>query len=334
MNTSNNPEGAEFSGHQSVGEWDSAQGAANEVRTKELSSATDFSPCVSTIPKMTIVIPAYNEEDTIGDVLPELVILANNYDWEVIVVDDASEDQTTKIVEKFKEIKLLTQPCNKGYGASLKRGVRAATNDYIITMDADGQHKPKEIFNLIKHINEFEMIVGSREKQNNHDRLRMPGKLLLNWTANYLSGMKIPDVNSGFRVIRKKCIEEFLHILPNGFSFSTTITLAMLKAGYNVKYIPINVDKRGGGKSNVKQTKDGLSTLLLIIRCISLFNPLKVYVPVAGVILMFGITFSIYGILGFHSFPKTGIVTILSGILIMFFGIFADQIAAIRRDIH
>ncbi len=300
-----------------------------EIQKSSLSSGIEQAPH-----SISIIIPAYNEEDTIGTFLRELSKLANSHSWEVIVVDDASEDQTAKIVEKFKEIKLLTHPYNKGYGASLKSGVRAATGDYIVTMDADGQHNPKGIIQLIEHINQNEMVVGSREKQKDRNYLRKPGKLLLKWVANYLSGIKIPDINSGFRVIKKSCVEEFMHILPNSFSFSTTITLAMLKAGYNVKYIPINVTKRGGGKSSVRQLKDGFATLLLITRCISLFNPLKVYAPIAGVILIFGIVFSIYGILFIHSFPKTGVVTILSGILILLFGILADQIAAIRRSTH
>jgi glycosyltransferase involved in cell wall biosynthesis len=283
------------------------------------------------MPKVTIVMPAYNEEDTIGDILPKLSAYVEDLGWEVIVVNDASDDKTANIVENYKKIKLINHPYNKGYGASLKSGVRFARNDYIVIMDADGQHNPEEIFNLIQYINEFDMIVGSRENQKSQDWIRKPGKILLNWTANYLSGIKIPDVNSGFRVIRKKCIEEFMHILPNSFSFSTTITLVLLKAGYNIKFVPININKRSGGKSNVKQLKDGLTTLLLITRCISLFNPLKVYAPVAGIILLFGIFFSTYGIFRYHSFPKTGIVAILAGILILFFGILADQIAALRR---
>lgn len=280
---------------------------------------------------VTIIIPAYNEEDAIRGLLDELTGLIEQHGWEVIVVNDASEDNTSEIVARYKNIRLLNQPYHKGYGASLKTGVRVASNDYIVTMDADGQHSPGEVLKLIAHMREFDMVVGSRENQENAAWQRKPGKLLLSWTANYLSGMKIPDINSGFRLIRRKCIEEFMHILPNGFSFSTTITLAMLKAAYNIKYVPVTVERREAGKSSVKQARDGLITLLLIARCISLFNPLKVYAPVGAILFAIGVLFSVYGIVFFQSFPKTAIVLILSGIIILFFGILADQIAAIRR---
>jgi len=280
---------------------------------------------------VTIIIPAYNEENTISGVLDELTELVEHRGWQVIVVNDASEDNTPEVVGRYKNIELVNQPYHKGYGASIKTGIRSASNDYVVTMDADGQHSPSEIIKLIEHMDDFDMVVGCRVKQKNTVWHRRPGKLLLSWTANYLSGMKIPDINSGFRLIRKQCIEEFIHILPNGYSLSTTITLAMLKAAYNIKFIPVTVERRESGKSDVKQIKDGLTTLLLIARCISLFNPLKVYAPVGAVLFTVGIIFSVYGIALFQSLPKTGIVLILSGIIILFFGILADQIAAIRR---
>jgi glycosyltransferase involved in cell wall biosynthesis len=281
---------------------------------------------------ISIIIPAYNEEESISKVIEYLLSLNKNY--EVIVVNDGSTDKTRQEVSNFPCVKLINHPYNKGYGASLKTGVRRASNDYILTIDADGQHRPADILRLLEHIETFDMIVGSREGNTNQDWIRKPGKWVLSWVANYLSNMKIPDINSGLRLIRKHCIEEFLHILPNGFSFSTTLTLAVINAGYNVKYVPISVVKRMGGKSRVKQVHDGFATLLLITRCISLFNPLKIFAPVAGVIFAFSIPFSLYGIIHYHSFPKTGILTFLSGILILLFGILADQVAAIRRGIH
>lgn len=286
------------------------------------------------IPKITVVIPAYNEKSTIGNTLAILSKFVQEHSWEVIVVDDASEDDTSGIVKEYPDIKCFSHPYNKGYGASLKTGIRRATHDFVVTMDADGQHDPKEIFKLIESIGEYDMVVGSRENQKNADWLRVPGKLILSWTANYLSGQQIPDINSGFRLIRKRCVDEFFHILPNSFSFSTTITLAMMKAAYNVKFVSVNVNKREGGKSNVKQVKHGFTTLLLIIRCISLFNPLKVYAPVAAIVSLFGVVFGVYGVLRYHSFPKTAVLAVLAGIIILFFGILADQVAAIRRSIH
>ncbi len=284
---------------------------------------------------LSVIIPAYNEESGIAKVLEEILLTMNNsnIDYEIIVVDDGSIDDTALVAAQFP-VKVIQHPYNKGYGAALKSGVREAAHDCVFNMDADGQHRPADVPRLLKHMDTFDMVVGSREANLNQEWIRKPGKRILSLVANYLSNMKIPDVNSGFRLIRKRCVEEFMHILPNGFSFSTTISLAMIHAGYNVKYVPINIARRTGGKSRVKQFRDGFATILLITRCISLFNPLKIFAPVAGAILAFSILFSLYGIIFYGSFPKTAIVTFLTGILILLFGILADQVAAIRRDIH
>jgi glycosyltransferase involved in cell wall biosynthesis len=283
---------------------------------------------------ISLIIPAYNEAEVIGAVLTSLQPYVETYGFEVIVVNDASQDETARVVTDYPFVRLVNHPYNKGYGAALKTGVRAATHEYVLTMDSDGQHRPEDILRLLEHLDGFDMVVGARLDNPNQEWIRKPGKRILSWVANYLSNMKIPDINSGFRLIRKHCVQEFMHILPNGFSFSTTITLAMIKAAYNVKYVPINVEKRSGGKSRVKQTRDGVNALLLIARCISLFNPLKIYIPVASVILGFSAIFSIYGIVFYSSFPKTGIVGFLTGILVLLFGILSDQVAAIRRQVH
>ena len=149
----------------------------------------------------------------------------------------------------------------------------------MLTMAGDGQHSLRGISKLLEHTGVFDMVVGSRQSPAGQEWIRKPDKLRLSWTATYPSNMKIPDINSGFRLIRKRCVEEFIHILPNGFSFSTTITMAMIKAGYHVTFIPVQVAKRKTGSSRVKQTRDGFAAILLIIRCISLFNPLKIYAP-------------------------------------------------------
>jgi len=284
---------------------------------------------------VSIVIPAYNEEDTIGPVLEEICLLLDedNLISEIIVVDDGSVDNTVQVVSKFP-VKVVFHPYNKGYGAALKSGLRNATSGYIFTMDSDGQHRATDIPKLLEHIKTFDMVVGSREDHSNQEWLRKPGKWILSRVANYLSNMKIPDINSGFRLIRKSCVEEFMHILPNGFSFSTTISLAMIQGGYSVKYVPINILKRSGGKSRVRQARDGFATILLITRCISLFNPLKIYAPIAAAILVFSVLFAAYGLIFYGSFPKTAIITSVSGILVLLFGILSDQLAAIRRGPH
>jgi glycosyltransferase involved in cell wall biosynthesis len=277
---------------------------------------------------VTIIIPAYNEEEGLTRMLPGLVPVAGERGWEVMVIDDGSTDGTAAVAERHGA-RIISHPYNKGYGASLKTGIRAAAGDIVVMMDSDGQHDHRGIEKLLQHIEKFEMVVGARSRD---VWVRAPGKKLLSWVANYLSGVKIPDLNSGFRAFRKDSITQFLHFCPNGFSFTTTITLAFFRAGYSVKYVPIEAERRVGRASNVRFFKDGYKTFLLIIRVIVLFNPLKVFMPASIIVFIAGFLFTIYGIIVFKRAPNMGVLTILSSILLFFMGILADQISAIRRD--
>jgi len=182
---------------------------------------------------------------------------------------------------------------------------------------------------LVPISREYDMVVGARSR---NVPLRAPGKKILSMVANYLSGVEIPDLNSGLRAFRRKAVSEFLHICPNGFSFTTTITLAFLRAGYSIKYVPITAEMRVGRASNVRYFKDGYKTFLLIVRVIVLFNPLKVFMPISLVLFWAGVLFTLYGIIVFRRAPNMGVLTILTSILVFFMGIFADQISAIRRE--
>lgn len=279
---------------------------------------------------VSIIIPAFNEEKGLEAALGPLMPIAARKGWEVIVVDDGSTDGTAEIVRRHAA-KLVSHPDNKGYGAALKTGIRNVSNDTIIMMDADGQHDPSQIELLLSFMDRYDMVVGARKKMSG---IRAPGKKMLSMVANYLSGVKIPDLNSGFRAFRKSVMKSFLHFCPNTFSFTTTITLAYLREGYSVKYVPIDVERRVGRASTVRFFRDGYKTLLLIIRVIVLFNPLKVFIPSSIVLLIFGVLFTIYGIIVFHRAPNTGVLTILSSIILFFMGILADQISEIRRERH
>lgn len=176
--------------------------------------------------KATIVIPAYNEAEAIGELLMKLITIKDRY--EIIFIDDGSSDQTGELI-KAAGFRVICQPYNKGYGAALKMGFRAASSDIVVIMDSDGQHNPDEIEKLIADMGEYDMVVGARDNNSQILLWRKPMKYILTFIANYLSGMKIPDLNSGFRAMKKDVVTRFVHILPNGFSFSTTITLAMLR---------------------------------------------------------------------------------------------------------
>ncbi len=283
--------------------------------------------------KISIIIPVYNEEEGIKNVLVELnnYLKENNILSEIIVINDGSTDQTENILKQINNIKIINHPYNKGYGASLKTGVKNAQYDWILFYDSDGQHHPEYIKELIKHSDGYDMIVGAREGYQG-PFIRQPGKKLLIWTANYLVQKKIPDLNSGFRLIKKNLFTRFSHIFPNGFSLTTTITLAFFKEGLNIKYIPIKINKRNG-KSMIRPIH-GLEALMIIFRTITLFSPLKIFLPASFFFFILSLIISISQSISLKSFniSDTTILFFVFSLFLFFFGLLADQISAIRRE--
>jgi glycosyltransferase involved in cell wall biosynthesis len=284
----------------------------------------------SVLEGFSVIIPAYNEEQGIAQVLPSLlnILCASGRDFEIIVINDGSTDRTAEITGQFP-VRLISHAINKGYGASLKTGVRAANYDLVVMIDSDGQHNPDDVLKLVALASENDMVVGARGRGSHAPFIRRPGKWLLQLTANYLAGMKIPDLNSGLRIFRRELALRFLHILPNGFSFTTTLTLASLKENYKVGWMPITVIERSG-KSTVDPVRDGYNTFILILRTIVLFDPLKVFLPPSFLLGLFGILFSGYGIWRYQSFPDTGVVVLTAATVLFFMGILADSISALR----
>ena len=244
-------------------------------------------------PLVSIVICCHNR----ADLLPETMasVFAQEYKpVEIVVVDDGSTDNTYKLASDTG-VKVIRHPYNKGYGAALKTGIRNAKMDIVLFMDADGQHQPRDIKKILSYIEEYDMVVGARTKKSKISLLRRPGKKILSITANYLAGMKIPDLNSGFRAIKKEIVMKYMHILPDTFSITTTITLAAITEGYNIKYIPIETSK-GLGTSKIKPFRDGFNFILLIIRAITYFNPQKVFFPISIALFGIGLVFLLYDI--------------------------------------
>ena len=283
--------------------------------------------------EISIIIPTYNEEEGIKDVLIGL----NNYlgkeklQAEIIVVNDGSTDQTEEILNNFENTRLINHPYNKGYGASLKTGVKNAQFDWILFYDSDGQHRPEYIKELIHHSNSYDMIVGARQGYQG-PLLRQPGKKLLIWTANYLAKKKIPDLNSGLRLIKKDLFLKYAHILPNGFSLTTTITLAFFEEGLNVKYIPIEINKRNG-KSTIEPIH-GLEALIIIFRTITLFSPLRIFLPVSFFLFVLSISVSVFQSVSTKELnvSDTTVLLFVFSFFLFFFGLLADQVSAIRRE--
>jgi len=282
---------------------------------------------MATVP-ISIIIPAFNEADGISPVLKHLISQLPHS--EIIVINDGSTDKTAEILKQF-DIKVVHHPVNKGYGASLKSGIKAATHENIIFMDSDGQHRTEDIPVLISAISDCDMVVGSRTSKSHSPITRRPGKLILKWISQILSGRKIPDLNSGFRLVKKSVINKYLHLLPQGFSASTTMTLIFMTRGYSVKYIPIKTEKRVG-KSTVKPFKDGFSTILTMLRLITLINPLKIFIPISFFLFISGIIWGIPYLINGQGLTVASLFLMLSGLLVFFMGMIADQISQMRLE--
>lgn len=259
--------------------------------------------------------------------------IMNNESYEIIIVDDGSTDKTNEIANEYPVI-LITHKVNMGYGAALKTGIRKSKGDKIVTLDSDAQHNPEDIGRIIGLLDENDMVIGERTDKSFQVKSRNLGKKIIKHIGEYLVEQKLPDFNSGFRGFDRKLINQMLHLMPNGFSFSTTSTLSFIKEGYSIATFPIVADKREGRKSNVKFLKDGIKTILLVIRIIMLFNPLKVFIPASAIFCLTGILFTIYNMIIFRSVPNTGVILFLMGVMVFFFGIIADQISALRRQLR
>jgi len=276
---------------------------------------------------ISIIIPAYNEENSIRDVIDEIYRVTNNHNLncELIVINDGSTDKTGEVVKQSKA-KLIEHDENRGYGASLKTGIKKSAYDIVVITDADGTYPNEEIPNLVKYVKDYDMVVGARTGQNAKIPLiRKPAKWAINKLANYLSETKIPDLNSGLRIMRKEVIERFLPLLPNGFSFTTTITLAMLTNSYSVKYVPIDYHKRVG-KSKIRPIRDTLNFIQLIIRTVMYFKPLKVFLPVSLSFFAISVLMLLYRIFIHRAFGSTTVILFVTGVQILALGLIADLI--------
>ena len=289
--------------------------------------------------KISIIMPAYNEADAIGEVLDKLVPMANENGWEVIVVDDGSSDNTGDIAGTHGA-KVLTHLSNRGYGASLSTGIRTTDADIVVFIDSDGQQDQNDIPRLLEHIGQYDMVAGARTKDSHIDLHRRPGKKILKWFANYLAKEKIPDINSGFRAFKRVVLLRYLHLMPKGFSFSTTSTFAMLKGDHQIKWIPIRTTRRIG-TSTVKQLKHGPETMMLMLRLTVLFDPLRVFLPVSGILMLLAIIVTAVNIIQDFlneiyrmAVPTTALFLAISAVIIFMLGLLTDQVSAIRREQH
>ncbi len=279
---------------------------------------------------VSVIIPAFNEESSIGQVVQNIHDILTNRDYEIIVVDDGSTDNTAENA-RSSGAQVFQHRTNKGYGASLKSGIRHAQHELIVILDGDGQHAPRDIVSLLQRMEEgFDSVIAAREPSSFQTKSRKWGKNFLRRFAEYLLGKCPEDINSGMRAFRKTDVIPYFAILPNGFSFSTTLTLAMLKDAYELGTIPITTAPRQGRHSTVT-TKDGFQTLLLIIRVATLFNPLKVFVPISLILFFLGFFYAGFDLMRKFNIPDGAVILMLTGVIVFFFGIISDQLSSMRR---
>ena len=246
----------------------------------------------------TILIPAYNEEDGIGPVLDQLnaVMRQSGIEYEIIVVDDGSRDKTADVVRSH-DVHLVQHTVNRGYGAALKTGLRQARHELIVITDADGTYPNERIPELIGEMHDCDMVVGARTGENTHVPLvRRPAKWFITRLAESISGSEIPDLNSGLRVFRKSPAMEFYHLFPKGFSFTTTITLAMLSNDYPVKFIPIDYHARVGN-SKIRPIRDTANFIHLILRTVMYFAPLRIFLRLALLLFTAAVVVGAYSLI-------------------------------------
>ncbi len=277
---------------------------------------------------VSVVIPAMNEAVAIGPLVRALAELAP---WrEILVIDDGSVD-TTAAEAAAAGARVVRHPYNKGNGAAVKTGIRQATGEFMVIIDGDGQHDPADALRLIARLGEDDLVVGARSGETQAGWIRRVGNGALNWLASFLTERQIPDLTSGFRAANRAYLREFLSLLPNGFSTPTTTTLCFIKAGYNVAFEPVHARTRSGA-SKIRLSSDGPKFLLIMLRIITIFSPLRIFIPVAAVSFAIGAGYGVWTIWHELHVTNTSVLLVLFAVVVLLVGLVSEQISALRFD--
>ena len=277
---------------------------------------------------VSIVIPAFNEGEAISAVVASLAAAGP---WrEIIVVDDGSHDDTSARACAAGAT-VVRHPYNKGNGAAVKSGIRRAAGEYVLIVDGDGQHRPEDARRIVSRLGEYDLVVGARSRATQATHTRRYGNGALNGLASYLTGREIPDLTSGFRGARAAHLREFIHLLPNGFSTPTTTTLAFIKAGYNVAFEPIEARPRVG-TSKIRLARDGAKFLMIILKIVTIFSPLRVFVPLAAATFLLGVAYGVWNVIVHARIPNGSVLLILFAVVVFLVGLVSEQISALRFE--
>ena len=278
--------------------------------------------------RVSVVVPAYNEGASIGGLVREL---RNAAAWrEIIVVDDGSSDETGRYAADAGA-HVVRHPYNKGNGAAVKTGIRTACGDFVLILDGDGQHRPADAPRLIAKLDQYELVVGARAQSTQATLARRAGNNALNAIASYLTEKRIPDLTSGFRAARREHLVEFLHLLPNGFSTPTTTTLAFMKAGYSVWFEPIQAAVRQG-RSNIRLGPDGMQFFVILLKVITIFSPMRVFLPLSLAAFALGSAYAIWTISTQSHVTNSSVLLILLSVIIFLVGLVSEQISSLRFE--
>jgi glycosyltransferase involved in cell wall biosynthesis len=283
---------------------------------------------MSAAAETSVIIPAFNEGLAIRQVIAGLQSAAP---WrEIIVVDDSSADDTAAQATAAGA-HVIRHPYNKGNGAAVKTGLRHATGAYVLIIDADGQHPPADAVRLVRQLADYDLVVGARSESTQANITRRAGNSILNAVAGYLAARRIPDLTSGFRAARRECLLEFLHLLPNGFSTPTTTTMAFLKAGYSVRFEPIEARRRQGA-SKIRLGSDGVGFFLILLKVITIYSPLRIFAPVSLAAFAAGAAYALWTIATQSHVTNSSVLLILTSIVIFLIGLVSEQIASLRFE--
>ena len=280
-------------------------------------------------PEVSIIIPAYNEVQTIGDVVKKIKSLYP--DFEIIVINDGSTDDTVSVAKDAGTI-VYSHPYNIGNGAAIKSGIRIASGDVLVFMDGDGQHDPGDIAKLLEYLPEFDMVVGARPKGKQTSWGRALANKGYNWLASYVTKFRIQDLTSGFRAVKSDIAHGYLYLLPNTYSYPTTMTLSVLRSGRSLKYVPINTRNRKKGISKIRLFRDGMRFFLIIIKICTLYSPFRIFLPISFGIFIMGLVYYGYTFFVWNRFTNMSALLFTTSILIFMMGLISEQISQMRFE--
>jgi len=279
--------------------------------------------------EVSIIIPAYNESQNIGEVV--FKIKERYPDYEIIVVNDGSTDDTADIA-RDAGARVHSHPYNIGNGAAIKSGIRTASGDILVFMDADLQHNPEDIETMLNYFPGYDMVVGTRLNKDQTSLGRALGNKMYNWLASYVAKFNVQDLTSGFRAIKSDIARQFLYLLPNGYSYPTTLTLAVLRTGKTLKYVPITVKVRKAGKSNINIFKDGIRFFMIIVKICALFSPFRIFLPVSFIMFCLGLCYYLYTFLIWRRFTNMSALLFTTSIIIFMMGLISEQVCQMRFE--